>query len=374
MWTEHRAIARAVIAATCLLTAASLTSAQTGQPAYRPPPAATSNTLERSDPDMRAVLQKLQQLGAKPIHTLTVSDARNQPTPADAVDALIEARGTPAPEPAVTKQNTSYRGAANTQAARLYIPRQAEGAGPLPVILYFHGGGWVIASIDTYDASASALADKTGAIVASVEYRQSPEHKFPASHQDALAAYRWVRETAAEWGGDPSRIAVAGESAGANLAINVAIMARDNTLPPPVHMLLVYPVAGTDMTTPSYQENADAMPLGRQDMQWFFDKVLASDADRQSPMLDLIGRADLRRLPPATVITAEIDPLRSEGQALAEKLRQAGSAVTHRDYEGVTHEFFGMAAVVGDAQDAQELAARELRLAAVGGSSGAQQR
>lgn len=208
-----------------------------------------------------------------------------------------------------------------------------------------------------------ALAHGAQAIVVSVEYRHAPEHKFPAAHEDAFLAYKWVLNNARNWNGNPDRAAVAGESAGGNLAINTAIMARDRGEAAPLHMLLVYPVAGTEFDTPSYQENANAMPLNKSAMQWFFTQTTSSPRDLQDPRLDLVGHATLENLPSATVITAEVDPLRSEGKELADKLQAAGSKVTYQDYEGVTHEFFGMAPLLDDAVRAQQLAARELQQA-----------
>src|SRR5690606_32591097 len=137
-------------------------------------------------------------------------------------------------------------------------------------IVYYHGGGWVRAGLDTYDASARALANIANAVVVSAHYRQGPEHRFPAAHSDALAAYQWTLAHAGEIGGDAARIAVAGESAGGNLAASVAIMARNQDMPMPVHQLLIYPVADCDFDSPSYIENADARPLGRDAMRWFF--------------------------------------------------------------------------------------------------------
>ena len=327
----------------------------------------SDGAMKRADNDMRAVLESLQKLGAKPLSTLTVEQARAQPTPADAVKAVIAERGKKPPASNVRKENVMYQGAAGQLPARIYTPARSTKQGQpdtaLPVIVYYHGGGWVIADLDTYDASAEALAQKANAIVVSIEYRKAPEHKFPAAHEDSFRAYQWALANAQKWGGDPQRVAVAGESAGGNLAINMAIMARDKNVQAPIHMLLVYPVAGTDTTTASYKENATAAPLGRADMEWFIEKVLTDPAEKNNPMLDLVGKADLARLPSATVITAQIDPLRSEGRALADKLRRAGSRVTYQNYDGVAHEFFGMAAVVADAARAQALAVRELRQA-----------
>lgn len=328
-----------------------------------------SGTMQRADTDMRRVLEKLMQLGAKPLGTQSVEETRRGPSPSDAVKALLRDSGK---DPAalmaamgVKKQDMTYPTADTTQTIRIYTPDGASG--PLPVVVYIHGGGWVIADLDTYESSAMALAKKTGAIVASVEYRHAPEHRFPAAHEDTFAAYKWVLQNAAGFGGDSKRVAIAGESAGGNMAIDVAIRARDEKVQAPLHMLLVYPVAGTDLTTPSYKQDEHAVPLSKQAMEWFVKNTIQSPADLQDPRLNVYGKATLAGLPPATIINAEIDPLASDGQLLAEKLRAAGVKVTHELYKGVTHEFFGMDAVVADAARAQDLAARDLKAALAGG-------
>jgi len=318
-------------------------------------------TLLRADPGMRAVLEKLQDLGAKPIAELTPEQARKNPTPAQAAQAVLDEQGGAPEQSKLTVKDARYEGPAGEQRIRIYRPMQNEDTALLPVIVYFHGGGWVLASIETYEASAKALARKSGAIVMSAEYRHAPEHKFPAAHMDAFSAYQWALANAKRYGGDPLRIAVAGESAGGNLAANVALMARERNVQPPVHMLLVYPVASTDMNTASYQENASAKPLSKPAMEWFFRHALEPD-DRDSPMINLVD-ANLRGLPPATVITAAIDPLMSEGRLLAQRLRDAGVPTRYENFDGVTHEFFGMAGVVADADRAQALAAARLRAA-----------
>ncbi|KAB1071192.1 alpha/beta hydrolase [Methylobacterium planeticum] len=330
-----------------------------------------SGTMKRADKDMLRVLQTMQELGVKPTESRTVEEARTQPTPGDAAKAILKSEGK---DPValmaamkVSKKDMTYPVAGGTQAVRVYTPEGA-GSAPLPVVVYYHGGGWVIATIDTYEASALALAKKANAIVVSVEYRHAPENKFPAAHEDAFAAYKWVLANAGQFGGDPAKIAVAGESAGGNLAANVAIMARDGNVQAPVHMVLVYPVAGTDMTTPSYVADQNAMPLSKAAVGWFVDKTLAKPEDAKSPMLNLTTAADLKGLPPATVINADIDPLLSDGAMLADKLKAAGVKATHVSYKGVTHEFFGLDAVVADAKTAQDVAARDLK-AAFGTSS-----
>ena len=325
-----------------------------------------SGTLQRANPDMRLVIEKLRQLGAKPIGTQSVEETRRGPTPSHAVVAVLRDQGrNPAALMAamhVRRQETTYPTAGTMQSIRIYTPEHS-GTEPLPVIVYVHSGGWVIADLDTYESSAMALAKKSGAIVASVEYRKAPEHRFPAAHDDTFAAYEWVLQNAGQFGGDPRRVAIAGESAGGNLAINVAIRARDQGVQAPRHMLLVYPVAGTNLDTPSYQRNANAIPLSKAAMEWFVQNTITSPADLQDPRLDIIGRANVAGLPSATIINAGIDPLASDGLLLTEKLLAAGVRTTYQPYEGVTHEFFGMDAVVADAGRAQDLAARDLRAA-----------
>jgi len=359
---------RTMRAALATISAAALMSMSTLPVAAQQAASQDSGTMQRADKeDMRPVLMKLQELGAKPIGTQSVEETRKGPTPADAVMAVLKDQGKDPQalmaQMNVNKQDMSYPTGGGQQPVRIYTPGGQAPQSGWPVIVYYHGGGWVIANLDTYEASAMALASKANAIVVSVEYRHAPENKFPAAHEDAFAAYRWVLDNAQQFGGDRSRVAIAGESAGGNLALNTAIAARDQNMQPPEHMLLVYPVAGTNLDTPSYKENANAIPLSRQAMQWFFDNTVSNPADLEDPRLDLVGRANLQGLPSATVITAEIDPLRSEGKSLADKLKAAGSSVTYQNQDGVTHEFFGMAAVLDDAERAQALAVRELKRA-----------
>lgn len=308
-------------------------------------------------PDMQAVLDELAALNGKPIETLSAKEARKQPTPADAVAKLMKQRNLQ-PEAVADVANRSIDGPAGKIKLRIYSP---PGAGPFPLIVYYHGGGFVIADLDVYDASPRALCNAAGAVVVSAHYRQGPEHKFPAAHDDAFAAYRWVLANAAKIKGDASRIAVVGESAGGNLANYVSVAARDGKLIMPVHQVLVYPVTDSDVTTPSYVENAQAKPLNKAMMQWFFVNA-ATPADAKDPRLAPL-HADLAGLPPTTVIAAQIDPLRSEGEAFADKLVAAGVKVDYRLYHGVAHEFFGMGAVVPEARQAVAFAAGNLQTA-----------
>ena len=310
------------------------------------------------DPQMQTVLDALSLLQAKPFHTLSVPDARMQASPADAARTVQRDRKvSPLPEAKVATKDFAIPTANGALPARAYIP---EGEGPFPVVLYFHGGGWVVADLNTYDATPRALALGSKALVISVDYHHAPESKFPAQHDDAWAAYTWIVENVHTMNGDAKRVAVAGESAGGNLAANVALMAKKKKTTEPVYQLLVYPIAGNDTNTPSYQENANALPLGKADMEWFISNVFTSKDQTSDPRINLVGRTDLAGLPPATVVTAQIDPLRSEGQAYAEKLKDAGVKVNLIDVDGVTHEFFGMAKVVDKAKTAVDAANDDL--------------
>ena len=318
------------------------------------------DTSSKATTDMQAVLKAQADLGAKPLTDLTPAQARTNPSIADAVLKVEQQRSmSTAPMPAMV-QDIQVQGAAGLLAARVYRPA-AVATGPLPVILYFHGGGWVIATIDTYDSSARALANGAGAIVVSVEYRKGPEDRFPAAHDDAIAAYRFLLQHAEPLGGDPRRIALAGESAGGNLAFNVALAARDQKLPKPVHELLVYPVASTDLTAPSVQENARAKPLSKAALEWFIKYYGRGTEDTMDTRLNLLGVADLQGMPPTTIVLAEIDPLRSGGELLGERLKAAGVPTETRLYPGVTHEFFGTGAVVPEGKAAVVFASEQLR-------------
>ena len=312
-------------------------------------------TPPKAEAHMQKVLDAHKALGPKPIETLTPAEARKQPTPADAVKKVLTDEGkSTAPEAGVTVKDMSVPVNGGTVPVHIYTP---EGKGPFPVMVYYHGGGFVIADTKVYDASPRALAKMANAIMVSVDYRQAPEHKFPTAAEDSFAAYQWTIAHAKEFNGDPARVAVGGESAGGNLATVVSIMARDKKATLPIHQLLVYPVVDNDMTRPSYVTNAAAKPLNKPMMEWFFKHYAA---DPKSPMALPLKNADLKGLPSATVIAAEIDPLLSEGKAYADALQKAGVPVTYKLYNGVTHEFFGMGAVVPKAKDAEQFAADAL--------------
>ncbi|WP_174297787.1 alpha/beta hydrolase [Sphingomonas bacterium] len=346
---------------TCPALAQSARSAD-APPPPAPPPVATQPA--RAAPDMQAVLDQLATLGSRPVETLTPAQARVNPSAADAAKAAMVARGmSTAPDPAVTTTDMPY-GSDPKQFARIYKPATAAAAAgrPMPVIVYYHGGGWVIADVDTYDAAPRLLSKQLNAVVVSVEYRHAPEFKFPAQHDDAFAAYRWVLQNAASLGGDPTKVALAGESAGGNLAVATAIYARDNGLARPVHILAVYPIANSSMTLPSRTDSANAKPLNTAMLKWFGYYYSTTPADGADPRINLV-KADLHGLPPTTIVNAQIDPLRSDGETLAAAMRTAGDRVEQRTFPGVTHEMFGMGQVVRGAHDANVYAIAKLKAA-----------
>ena len=330
------------------------------------PPAQMSKTGTqfKADADMQAVLDAHASLNPKPIENLEPAEARKQPTPADAVNVVLKKQGKDTAPTAlvqgVTSEDRQIPGAAGPLPARIYTP---SGPGPFPVIVYFHGGGWVIADRVVYDGGARGLSKQANAVVVSADYRLAPEAKFPAAWDDALAVYQWVAANAASIKGDPKRLALAGESAGGNLAISTAVAARDAGLTAPMHIVAVYPVAQTgNLATASYVDSGSAKPLNKPMIQWFVKHVFAKEDDAKSPRVDLVN-ANLKGLPPVTIINAQIDPLRSDGQLIDAALKKAGVRTERKNFDGATHEFFGMAAVVKDAKEAQAYAGRRLKQA-----------
>jgi len=308
--------------------------------------------------NMLVVIEKLASFKAKPIETLSAKEARKNPTPTDAVMAVMKENNIAMPKPMVDTIGKDIPVEGGKIHARIYTPKNSNG--PFPVIVYYHGGGWVIANLDTYDASARGLAEQVGAVVVSVHYRQGPEHKFPTAHNDANAAYEWVTKNTLSIKGDANRIAVVGESAGGNLAANVSIAARDKKMTVPVHQVLIYPIASNDMNSESYQKNANAKPLNKPMMEWFMDNYVPDKSKRSDPRIALV-KANLKDLPPTTIIAAEIDPLLSDGKMLRDKLKDNKVDVNYKEFSGVTHEFFGMATVVPEAMEAQALAVKDLK-------------
>ncbi|MDE1170116.1 MAG: alpha/beta hydrolase [Verrucomicrobium sp.] len=330
-----------------------------------------SSSIQPAKPNaaMQAILDAHTAMGPLPIETLTPEQARLIPLPDRAAIAYYGQHFTkkalaPLPLPVGETRHLLIPTAEGRLVARLYTPKGEAPEEGWPLVVYFHGGGWVLANLDTYDASCRALCNGAEAMVLAVHYRQAPEHPWPAAMKDAYAAFEWAAAHAPGLDADPNRIAVAGESAGGNLAAVVSQIARDKEAQLPLHQLLIYPV--TDLLhgieSPSAEENAEARPLNRAMLRWFYGHYVPEREDRSHPYISpLYG--ETAGLPPATVILAQIDPLRSDGEAYAVKMAEADVPVTLKIYEGVTHEFFGMAGLIHEATDAVALASKELRQA-----------
>lgn len=304
------------------------------------------------DPQLQAFLDQTQAMHLPAFETLTVEQAR------EAAATMGNLNG--APEAVGSVDNLAAPGPEGEIPLRLYTP---ERDGPLPVLMYFHGGGWVLGDLESHDGVCRALTNAANCLVVSVDYRLAPEHKFPAAAEDAYAATQWVAEHAARLGGDPDRVAVAGDSAGGNLAAAVALMARARGGPALVYQLLIYPVTDSSLDTTSCRENAQGYFLTLDSMRWFWNHYLRGDADRENPYAAPLRANDLRGLPPALVITAEFDPLRDEGEAYAARLRTAGVSTDLKRYDGMIHGFFSMGAVVDQARVAMAEVAASLQAA-----------
>jgi acetyl esterase len=295
------------------------------------------------DPHIAGLLEMLAAAGAPPMHEGTADQAR-----AGFQLLTVGARET-VPEVGSAEDST-VPGAEGELRARVYRP---ETEGPVPTIVMFHGGGWVIGDLDTHDAMARTLCRDCEAVVVSIDYRLAPEAAFPAAVDDALAATRWVVAHRAELGGD-DRIAVAGDSAGGNLAAVVAQLLRDAGDPPLAGQLLVYPATDAVGDYASRTENARGYFLEKETMEWFIGQYAPDAATHGDPRISPLLTEDLAGLPPAVVVTAEYDPLRDEGEAYAAALSKAGVAVDVRRFDGMVHGFFDMAAVSPAAQAAVE--------------------
>lgn len=314
----------------------------------------------KADADLQVVLDDLLSFHEPPLTSLEPQPARELATFADALRDVLSREGKRCVEPVGEIRHVVAQSPVAQLLMRVYKPAIS---GPLPVVVYFHGGGFVIANLDTYDASPRSIANAAKCIVISVAYHQAPEHPFPAAVEDAYFAYTWALQNAASLGGDPSRIAVAGESAGGNLAAVVANVARMRGSRPPIHQVLVYPVTEFGIVdTPSKKIYADAFPLNTAQLKYFGKLYLKKPSDAYSALASPI-RADLRGVAPATIVNAEIDPLRDDGLIYERALRKAGVAVTRTVYPGMTHEFFGMSAQVTKARQARDEVAAALKRA-----------
>jgi acetyl esterase len=296
------------------------------------------------DPQIAALLQEMAQQGMPILSTLTPVQAR------EALNAPLRELGGH-PETTASVENLDIPGPAGQIPIRTYTP---QGSGPFPILVYFHGGGWVICDLDTHDSLCHSLANGAECIVVSVDYRLAPEHKFPAAVEDAYAATQWVAENAGGINGDNARVAVGGDSAGGNLAAVVSLMARDRGGPSLLYQLLIYPVTNLSaFDTVSYRRYGVDYLLTSDDMEWYRDQYLEREEDAYNPYASPLLAQDLSNLPPAFVITAEFDVLRDEGEAYADRLRQAGISTKCKRYNGMIHGFFGISFVdrAGDARD-----------------------
>jgi acetyl esterase len=301
------------------------------------------------DPSLKVVLDALAQNEGPQLHELSPQDART----------FFDQMQLPSAEvPVAHVENRTIPGPAGELPVRVYRP---EADAPLPVLVFYHGGGWVIGSLETHDGTCRELASQAGCVVVSVDYRLAPEHRHPAAADDCYAALTWVAENAAEVGGDPSRLAVGGDSAGGNLSAVVALLARERGGPALALQLLIYPVTDADFETASYGENAEGYLLTRDAMLWFWDHYVPDPADRALATAAPLRADDLSGLPAALVLTAEFDPLRDEGEAYARRLEEAGVRVTATRYDGMIHGFFAMGALVPPARKAVAEAALALR-------------
>jgi acetyl esterase len=295
-------------------------------------------------PQIVKAIEAMERANLQPIEAMSPVEARQQ------MEATAKSRKAE-PLPVARVENRTIPGPAGPIPVRLYWP---EATGKMPAIAYYHGGGHVIGSLDTHDLIARNLCHGVGALICSVDYRMGPEHKFPAAVDDSVAALEWLRANAASLGADPGRLGVHGDSAGANLAAVVALMARDKGGPKLRLQSLVYPVADYTLSAPSYEKYATGYGLlTRAAMQYFQQHYLRSPADAEDWRASPIKAPNLAGVAPAIVVTAECDVLHDDGVNYAEALRRAGVDVEYREYPGMIHAFFGMVPVVDDAMNAQ---------------------
>jgi acetyl esterase len=299
-------------------------------------------------PQVEALRRERLAAGVRPLHQLSVAEARGS-------EALAPVS---APEPVAEVVERSLPGPERDIRARFYLP---SGDRPLPVLLYFFGGGWVLGSLDAVDPTCRRLANAVPCAVVSVAYRRSPEHRFPAALEDCFAATSRVVDHAASLGLDPDRVAVGGASAGGNLAAAVALLVRERGGPRLAFQLLVYPLLEHAPATPSRRDALDDPFFGPKDVAWCWSHYLADPGDGDSPFASPLRASDLEGLPAALVVTAELDPLRDEGELYAERLREAGVPAELVRFQGMVHGFFSRPDVLDAATEAQALAATALR-------------
>lgn len=305
------------------------------------------------DPQARALLDAAKASGAPEMWELTPDQARaeylrrTERVRADVDIYRVEDRQIPGPVQPIK--------------VRIYTPQASQEQASLPVLVWYHGGGFVIGDLDSHDSACRALANQTECLVVAVDYRLAPEHKFPGAVEDCEAALHWVAAHATELGGDPGRIAVGGDSAGGNLAAVVALLAREKGGPKLCFQLLIYPCVAPEPETPSHHQFAEGYLLTRKTITWFFKQYLRSSKDTLDPRYAPLEEKDLSSLPPSLVIVAGFDPLRDEGVDYAKALIDAGNKVTLSNYEGMIHGFYLMGGMIDKANQAIEESAQHLK-------------
>ncbi len=276
----------------------------------------------------QAFIDQLAAAGGRGFHEMEVAEARQ---------AILQLFQVENPEPVAKVEDRTIPTPTGDLPIRLYTP---EGDGPLPVLVFFHGGGWVVGNLESHDATCRALANAAGCITLAVDYRLAPEHKFPAAPEDCYEATKWAVLNAAALGGDPQRVAVGGDSAGGNLAAAVALMAGDRGAPSLAYQLLLYPVTTHSFDTESCKQNGEDYLLTKDSMVWFWDHYLENDEAGNAPYASPLQAKYVNSPPPGLVITAEFDPLRDEGEAYGKKLQDAGADIKISRYDGTIHGFF----------------------------------
>jgi acetyl esterase len=302
-------------------------------------------------PQIQAIRDRLERNNVPNLYTLPIEEAREVD-----VKSTVAGAGQPVPVAGVTERDIP--GPAGPLRVRIYQP---EGEGPWPLLVYFFGGGWSLGTLDTSDDVCRRLTRAARCLTVSVSYRLAPENKFPAAVEDCYAGAAWVAAHAAELGGDAARIAVGGDSSGGNLTIAVTLLARRRGGPPLVHQLLVYPNTDFGSDTVSMRECRDEHFFNPDAVHWYWGLYLAAAEDGADTLASPLREGDLSRLPAATLISAEYDPLRDEGERYAARLAEAGVPVEVRRYDGMPHAFFTMTGLVDAAGEAVDYAAGRLR-------------
>jgi acetyl esterase len=311
------------------------------------------------DPQADFILGLVKTAGLPELWQLTPGQAREQ--------YMLRVAKLAEKEPIFRSHDRRIPGPGSDFTIRIYEPREAKPGERFPVLVWFHGGGFVIGNLDTHDHACRALATQADCLVVAVDYRLAPEFKFPAAVDDSMAALRWLALHAPEIGGDPTRLAVGGDSAGGNLAAVCAILARNDGYPRLAHQLLIYPCTAPEPETPSHRKFADGYLLTRNTITWFYKQYVRSPREFNDLRFAPLIAEDLSNLPPALVLVAGYDPLRDEGVDYAKRLIESGNRVTLANYEGMIHGFYLMGGAVDAARRAITQSAAALKEAFAAG-------